>query len=544
VTAPANNDVRTARLSAEPANRKPLGQDEPVLAFWAAVLLGGFIILAVFGTSAFVVVPVVVLYLAAVASCINIKGERSLAHRVVHRLREKWRRKHGEHIYVNENDVRYGDPAVDPGWELPVPLGTAFPLTLDGTGMDDMFILLHKNPGEPDYLSVVLMVEGVPGGERADANWSSTWQQFGDALGSLARRGSFLRSIQMCHRSVPADFAPHLHWVNKEVNDAYADLPEEARRLLLPALDSYEELISDAAPLAEDYRDYVVLRFPLSGALLREARKVADRHDAAFEGAMAKVLAGNIEKVIEELQSADMGSIELLGEQRTCAVFRAFIDPSFKLERHKGASWENCWPSYIGDQRSDTMVVNPRGEHPWYTRVATVPPGAIAPVNLGPKWLDALEYGVAPDPGDEETLPAPTIRTLSVRMDLIPADIARTAAKRDLTDDMANQIAEQKKGKLSDGMNEMMMDASTRRREDLMPGSGHHGVIYGFTIAVTGRDEDDIDRACRRIETAASDSAIERLNWCTDRHDVAVFNTLPLGRGLSYVAKYQKDYES
>ena len=54
-----------------------------------------------------------------------------------------------------------------------------------------------------------------------------------------------------------------------------------------------------------------------------------------------------------------------------------------------------------------------------------------------------------------------------------------------------------------------------------------------MAIAVTGRDADDLDRACDRVTAAAGDSAIPEIRWCTDDHDIALFWTLPLGRGLA-----------
>lgn len=66
-----------------------------------------------------------------------------------------------------------------------------------------------------------------------------------------------------------------------------------------------------------------------------------------------------------------------------------------------------------------------------------------------------------------------------------------------------------------------------------MPGSGHHGAIYAIAIAVTGRDSEDLDRACLRVTEAAGESALAEIDWCDGDHDVALFATLPLGRGLA-----------
>jgi hypothetical protein len=130
-------------------------------------------------------------------------------------------------------------------------------------------------------------------------------------------------------------------------------------------------------------------------------------------------------------------------------------------------------------------------------------------------------------------MPIPTIRTVSVRLDFVPAARARTAARGDFTADEARKVKEARKGKIDDGSSDVLLSASDRRRQDLMPGSGHHGVIYSLAVAVTGRDEEDLERACLRVTEAANDSAISEIEWATDDHDVRVFATLPLGRGLA-----------
>ena len=89
-----------------------------------------------------------------------------------------------------------------------------------------------------------------------------------------------------------------------------------------------------------------------------------------------------------------MGRVEVYGEQRACAVLRAFQDPSYPLDAHKGVRWENCWPSYIG--RDDSVEI--AGQ--WHTRVGVIPPSSIEPVELGPLWLATLLTGVEPDAGE------------------------------------------------------------------------------------------------------------------------------------------------
>jgi len=54
-----------------------------------------------------------------------------------------------------------------------------------------------------------------------------------------------------------------------------------------------------------------------------------------------------------------------------------------------------------------------------------------------------------------------------------------------------------------------------------------------MAVSVTGRNEDDALRAGTRVEQAADNCGIGEIVWQDNRHDVAAFLTLPLGRGLA-----------
>lgn len=518
------NVQRTSILGGEIARRGMTGLSAPVLMTWSITLgVGVLIYFVVGGTLA--IVFVALLYGGMLAATLEF-GDRSYAAQKLHWLRTWSRTRCGEHIYRNTDDPAYGVDGLDPGWEYPVPLGRTAPLDVAGTGLDDMFIIRTANPGERAYYTVVLAVQGLAGGLRTDAAWASTSEKFGMFGASLARKSSLIRGVQFLHRSIPADLTKHEDWVGHQV-EALGDM-----RLAAPVA-SYGNLLDTIRPHTEEHRAYVVLKFPQSEQFEAAAARAAGGKEARFEGGIAQVVRDETMRAVSKLISSGLGRVEVFGEQRTCAVIRAFIDPTFKLDRHQGARWANCWPSYIGGR--DAAVVSGH----WHTRVGMMPPASIEPVELGPLWLAPLLTGVAPDPGDDETPPSPTIRTVSVRMDFVPDTVAREAAKQDFTQDQASQETERRKGRIGDGSAEVMATASGRRRGDLMPGSGHHGVIYSMAIAVTGRGEDDLDRACMRVSEACDESAIKTITWQEDDHDVALFTTLPFARGLA-ATRYTK----
>lgn len=515
------SEQRTAVLGRQLARKGILPFPEPVVMAWTATLILALFLVFVVGQSLWTLAIDVVLIVAVLCATLDFGLRESYAARKVKTVRNRRRRKAGEHVWVSPTDPRYGNPDHDPGWTIPVPLYRAEPVDLTGTGLDDMFIVEHRTPGDNNYYSVLIAMQGLAEGLRGDAAWAVTSSAFGRVLAGFAKRSSFIRGLELLHRSVPADMVPHENWVSDQI--AAGD-PALA---LIPAVRSYGQLIDRMSPYSEEHRSYAVLIFPKSTTFLTEAGRIARRKDAALVGGIAQVIRDETARAVSALERAGMGRVEVYGEQRACAVLRAFQDPSYPLDAHKGVRWENCWPSYIG--RDDSVEV--AGQ--WHTRVGVIPPSSIEPVELGPLWLATLLTGVEPDAGDDEIPAAPTIRTVIARMDFVDAPKAREAAKKDVTQDEAKQIEEQRKGRTTDGTSEVEMGESGRRRVDLMPGSGHHGMIYTLAVSVTGRDEDDALRACTRVAQAADDSGIGEIEWQTGRHDVAAFVTLPLGRGLA-----------
>ncbi|ATL67379.1 hypothetical protein [Nocardia terpenica] len=517
-------ESRTAVLGGEIARRSWLGLSRPVLIAWVASIGVALAIYLLGGGAIWTILAALALLIGVFTTTMEWRDKPSFAARRAHTLRTWMRRRRGEHIYRNPTDPAFGNPALDPGWAVPPPLGTIAPLPVVGTGLDEMFIVRTANPGERVYFSVTLAVEGVADGLRGDAAYAAASAVFGVFLAQMARSSSHVRGIQLLHRSIPHDMTPHVHWARTRV----AHL-SDAR--LAPAVESYGALIDVTAPLAEEHRSFVVLRIPQTEAFMADTARMARAKNATLHGAIAQMIRDETERATRLLALAGMGRVDVLGERRACAVIRSFLDPDNKLDRHRDATWQTCWPSYIGGDHS--VAIGPHGR--WRTRVGFIRPRAIEPVPLGPLWLAPLLTGVEADPGDEDTAPMPTIRTLSVRIDFVPAHRARAAARGDFTADQARRSKEYQRGKLDDGSTEVLATASDRRRHDLMPGSGHHGAIYTASIAVTGRDTDDLDRACLRVAEAANESAITEIDWAHGDHDVAVFTTLPLGRGLAAI---------
>ena len=519
----SDEEQRTSILGAEIARRGLFGFSEPVLAIYAFAFILSIVWYFVVGPSIWMLAFIAIVFGGVLVATSEWNGQRSWAATRVHEFRDRRRRKAGEHIFRSIDDELYGVAGADPGWELPPPLGTVEPLDLSDTGLDAMFILEHRTPGDNNYYSVLLSLQGLAEGLRGDDEWAVTSQAFGRTLATFARRSSLIRGCEMLHRSVPADLTPHLAWMQGVV------ARNDRAHQVMPTIESYGQLMEGLAPQSEEHRSYMTLIFPKSRALLTEAAAVAQRKGAELRGGIGQVITDETMRAVEALQAAKLGQVHVLGEQRACAVFRAMLDPDYALDAHRGAAWATCWPSYVGGELS--VEINSR----WNTRVGVVRPGSVEPMPLHAQWHAPILTGVAPDPGDPaDGVPAsPTIRTVKVRMDFVDASTARMVAKRDATEDASRKIKENRKGQTTDGTSDVMMSASTRRRDDLIPGSGHHGLIWSMVVSVTAPDEDAVLRACARFEQAADQAAIREFNWQEDSHDVAMFATIPLGRGLA-----------
>ncbi|CAM3320941.1 hypothetical protein DFJ75_5020 [Williamsia muralis] len=542
MTVPMHEEVRTSVLGGEVASR---GLPAAQLILCTIGALSGLIVMIMMpGLTGLGLCAVIIV--ATAGSTLKLIGDESLAGIAAHRCSTWWRRRDGRHIWLTPGDPAlgiapdpdYGDPQVDPGWTFPPALGACEPIDLTGTGLDDLFILWHHNPGERPYFQLIMSVQGQAEGLRSNERWAQNQAAYSESvLNAAARDTVFTRSLQLVLRVVPADLDPHEQWVQKKIEQLRETSPERVE-LLTPAIVSYGHLIDDARPYSEEPYSYLSIAVPENGRLMREAARIARSKNATPEGGVAQVIRDEAARIQRALQSAGFGRVDVLGEQRACAVMRAMMNPSFALDRHQGASWRNWIPSFFGGH--DSVLVRAstdpdRRDEYWHTRVGVIPPSKIPPVQLGPAWLTPLLSRVEPDPGDpgDDLPPSPTMRTITVRMDLVPARIARQATKRHATNDAAKAIELQQKGQISDGSEEVLSSSSARRREDLKAGTGYHGVIWSMAVAVTGRDADDLDRACDRVTAAAGDSAIPEIRWCTDDHDIAQFWTLPLGRGLA-----------
>ncbi|WP_245734277.1 SCO6880 family protein [Lentzea jiangxiensis] len=443
--------------------------------------------------------------LAGTYTLVRLWGRRSIAATLLRAWWWRRRRLRGETTFIAPVAARESDPQdlLGPLWALPTPLGRVEPLNLTGTAWEHMFILWHHNPGERAYLTVLLEVQGHASALRTDRSYETASMRYGVLLAQLAKAGSFLRGVQQINRIVPHDAAPHREFVSRRLS---------TRPGLQALVESYEELVDATAATAEQHRNYLVARFPLTTEFYDEAQN----YGAGSTG-WAGLVREELARLADLAVRAELSRPQVLGEQRTCAVLRSLQDPGWPIDQHEGVRWNNCWQSYTTEP--DRLVVNDR----WHTRTAFLPRDGIAAAPLGARWLAPLLTAVTPS----------VIRTLSVRMEFVPDRVARARARADVAQDSASLLDDGKKGRVDDGTDSVMLSASQRRLHDLAPGSGYHGVDWSMAISVTSPDPAELRRACMRVANEAAQSALTDLDWQDRAHDTAVLSTYPLARGMA-----------
>ena len=116
------SEQRTSILGRQIARKGNLPFAEPVLIAWSATLILALVLIFVIGQNIWVLGFDLALILAVIGATFEFGQRESYAASKAKQIRNRQRRKRGEHVYVSARDENFGDPDHDPGWEFPVPL--------------------------------------------------------------------------------------------------------------------------------------------------------------------------------------------------------------------------------------------------------------------------------------------------------------------------------------------------------------------------------------------------------------------------------------
>lgn len=362
----------------------------------------------------------------------------------------------------------------------------------------------HANTSDT-YYSVVFEVEGTSAG-AVDADEAEdpfiAWG--GGFLSVAARRSHPVSHVQAFTRSVPADMVDHVNWLAKFVDG----------KVHPDVVASYQHLTLDARRLGEQHRSYVVLRLDKSEALSRLDRRFAGQEDARERG---------IAQEVHTLMAKGVGagafrSFRPLDGPMLMALLAHLQNPYRYDVDELNVTPATVFSHLDGSVTREAVVADGRA----YTRVGYIPRNGFAGDEISVRTMNQFVSTIQPS----------VIHSVSWINKLEDASISRGKARRRRATSVARKRERDKRGRVGDGTEEVLLGADTQRAMDLKPNSGHHGAEWAAYISFTVDSEEDLYQVSSQIEAQAFDAGIEHIEWLDGKQDLALAAVMPLGRGI------------
>ncbi|HXD63545.1 MAG TPA: SCO6880 family protein [Solirubrobacteraceae bacterium] len=311
--------------------------------------------------------------------------------------------------------------------------------------------------------------------------------------------GTAIRRVQWIERTAPAQGDELVRWVHSEHDPA---VPLRGT----PMIDSYLELISSTARVAQEHEVLLAIQV--------DAQRVRDRGaDAA-----ARALVEQTERVAQGLEAAEVTVLGALSPGQLARTLRTAFDPYARAELtaldacepdRDGLDDVNAWP--LGARESWEHYQSDGALH------ATYWIGAWPRIEVSPMFMDSLlgHSGV--------------VRTVSVTFEPLAGDRSTREVEAAVTRDRADRELRARFGQSETARQRQAADATRRREAELA--AGHGEVRLSGFVTVTGRDPDDLRRACGEVLEQAARARLELHRLYGQQADAFTF-TLPLCRGL------------
>jgi type VII ESX secretion system EccE translocon-like protein len=311
--------------------------------------------------------------------------------------------------------------------------------------------------------------------------------------------GGAVRRIQWIERTVPAQGDELARWLHDERDPA---IPLRGT----PMIESYLELIGATTRAAQEHEVLIAVQI--------DPRHVAGRRR---DGAVA-ALVEQTERLAEGLEAAEVSVLGALGPGQLARVLRTAFDPYARAElaaleaadpgRH-GLSEANAWP--LGAREHWDSY---RSDGAWH---ATFWIGEWPRVDVSPMFMDALLGRSS------------VVRTVAVTFEPVAPERSTREAEAAITRDHADRELRHRFGQAETARQRQAQEAAVRRESELA--AGHAEVRLAGFVTVTGRDRDDLRRACAEVHEQAVRARLELHRMYGQQADAFAF-TLPLCRGL------------
>jgi hypothetical protein len=311
--------------------------------------------------------------------------------------------------------------------------------------------------------------------------------------------GSAIRRVQWIERTAPAQGDELVRWVHAERDPA---VPLRGT----PMIDSYLELISSAARVTQEHEILLAIQI--------DAQRVRDRGtDSA-----TRALVEQTEHVAQGLEAAEVTVLGALSPGQLARALRTAFDPFVRAEL---TAVETCDPERDGLDEVNAWPLGARETWEHYQADGAVHAtywiGAWPRIEVSPMFMDSLlgQSGV--------------VRTVSVTFEPLAGDRSTREVEAAITRDRADRELRARFGQSETARQRQAADATRRREAELA--AGHSEVRFSGFVTVSGRDPDDLRRACAEVSEQAARARLELHRLYGQQGDAFTF-TLPLCRGL------------
>lgn len=311
--------------------------------------------------------------------------------------------------------------------------------------------------------------------------------------------GTPIRRLQWIERTAPTQGDELARWLHAERDPA---LPLRG----VPMVESYLELISSTARVTQEHEILVAVQV--------DARRVRERGARAVELALLEQTA----RVAQGLEAADVRVLGALAPRQLARTLRTAFDPYARTElaaletadrSRDGLAEAHAWP--LGAEERWAHYRTDGAVH------ATYWIGAWPRIDVSAMFMDALLGRSS------------VVRTVAVTFEPITPERSTREAEAAVTRDHADRELRRRFGQSETARQRQAEEATARREAELA--AGHAEVRLAGFVTVSGRDAEELRRACAEIHEHAARARLQ-LHRLYGQQAAAFTFTLPLCRGL------------
>jgi hypothetical protein len=311
--------------------------------------------------------------------------------------------------------------------------------------------------------------------------------------------GTPIRRLQWVERTAPAQGDEMARWLHAE-RDPSVPLRGTAM------IESYLELISSSARVTQEHEILVAIQV--------DARRVRDRGSDA----VMRALVEQTERVAHGIEAAEVRVLGALGPGHLARALRTAFDPYGRGEmavveaadtERDGLSEVNSWP--LGAKEAWDHYRSDGALH------ATYWIGSWPRIDVTPLFMDSL-LG-----------PSGAVRAVAVTFEPLATERSTREVEAAITRDRADRELRVRFGQAETARQRQAAEATKRREAELA--AGHAEVRLSGFVTVSGRDPDDLRRACSEVLEHAARARLELHRLYGEQAEAFTF-TLPLCRGL------------